>query len=115
LSEEQPENTDEPPNAIFEIRFSWESDSNVTFWREMHAAKESDQRISTDAGMQIDLSDEHSRNAQEEMSFNREFGSNVTFSREMQPLKEHREISPTDCGIQIDLRDMQQENVPLSN
>jgi hypothetical protein len=60
LSEEQSENTDEPPsNVSVRIRFSRESDSNVTLWREMQAAKDSDQSFSTDAGMQIDLSDEH--------------------------------------------------------
>jgi hypothetical protein len=44
--------------------------------------------ISTEAGMEIDLSDEQSGNAEPSIRPRWEFGSNVTVSREVQERKE---------------------------
>jgi hypothetical protein len=67
--------------------------------------------ISTEAGMQIDLSDEHCQNARCSIRISLEFDSNVTLEREVQSPKEPEEMISTEAGMQIDLRDEQPENV----
>jgi hypothetical protein len=56
--------------------------------REPQLVKASLRMISTDAGMQVDLSDEQLRNAHSPIVISLEFGSNVKSVRELHPLKQ---------------------------
>jgi hypothetical protein len=57
---------------------------------------------STDEGIQIDRSDEHSKNADLPRFESREPNSNVKFERFSQFEKQASEMASTDEGIQID-------------
>jgi hypothetical protein len=70
--------------------------------------------ISTDAGIEIDLSDEHCPNAQLSIRVRREFGAKVTVSREEQKRKQSKEMISKEAGIEIDLSDEQEENAQVS-
>jgi hypothetical protein len=59
-----------------------ESDSNATDERDVHFEKQNLQRSSTEAGIQIDVSDEHSENADSSIRRREDFDSNVTVESE---------------------------------
>jgi hypothetical protein len=63
--------------------------------------------ISTEAGMQIDSSDEQPVNVKSSMRISLEFGSKVRFAKERQELKHAQPISSTDAGMQIEGSDEQ--------
>jgi hypothetical protein len=63
-----------------------------------------------DHGMQIDESDEHSRNARNPIREGLEPGSNVTFESASQSRKQSSQSISTEDGMQIDESDEQGEN-----
>jgi hypothetical protein len=63
--------------------------------------------ISTDDGIQTDLSDEQEQNASRSIWRSLEFGSNVRLWRAVHDLKQNEQITSTLDGIQIDLSDEQ--------
>jgi hypothetical protein len=66
--------------------------------------------ISTDGGMQIDVSDGQDENASESISFNLESGSNETVERRRQSKKHHAQRHSTEAGIMIDSSDEHCQN-----
>jgi hypothetical protein len=88
---------------------SFDPDSNVNDVSEVHAAKHSEQRISTDAGMQIDVNDMQFIKALCPIRVNFDRESNVNDESE-QLRKQSSSITSTDAGILIDLNDEQGAN-----
>jgi hypothetical protein len=69
--------------------------------------KQNSDRISTDDGREIDLSDEQQQNAAGPIRESLESCSNVTSSREKHDTKHDSHKISTDDGIQIDISDLQ--------
>jgi hypothetical protein len=63
--------------------------------------------MSTDAGMQIDLSNEQQLNVHRAISATLEGVSNVILTSEEQDLKQHSPMISTDAGMQIDWSEKQ--------
>jgi hypothetical protein len=66
------------------MRLILQSGSNVIAEREPQSSKHIEQITSTDAGIQIDLSDEQCENEDSSIRISLEFDSNVTLEREVQ-------------------------------
>jgi hypothetical protein len=60
------------------------------------------QRVSTDAGLLTDVSDEHSENALPSMRRSLETGSNLKVERSLQFEKQHLQKTSTEDGMEID-------------
>jgi hypothetical protein len=58
--------------------------------------------VSTDAGIEIDRSDEQPENARSSIRRSPESGSKVTFESNVQQRKHNRPRAVTDAGIQMD-------------
>jgi hypothetical protein len=69
--------------------------------------KQYSQIFSTEQGIQIDESDEHSKKAQRSMHDSLESDSNVIVERERHRKKHFSQIFSTEQGIQIDESDEQ--------
>jgi hypothetical protein len=79
----------------------------------MQRSKESSQRISSAAGIQIDLSDEQSEKALGSRE-TLQFGWNVTLQSEEHVAKQYEPMISTEDGMQIDLSDEQYEKARSS-
>jgi cell division protein FtsX len=68
------------------------------------------ERVSTNAGIEIDVSNEQPKNALSPTIESFESVSNVTFDSSSQVAKQHLAMVVTDEGMQIDTSDEQSEN-----
>jgi hypothetical protein len=89
-------------NADRSMRKSFELGSNVTAESPPQQEKQSLQRTSTDAGIQIKESDEQQENADSSIRESREPGRNVTVESDVHQPKQHFPQTSTDEGTQID-------------
>jgi hypothetical protein len=85
-----------------------EPDSNVTVERDLHLEKHSLSRRVTEAGMQIDETDEQERKAKSWIAESLEPDSKVTAERESHPKKQDSPSLSREEGRQIDESEEQQ-------
>jgi hypothetical protein len=69
---------------------------------------------STDAGIEIDVSDEHGENADSSRRTSLEFDSNATYESSSHDEKQCSPISSTEAGMQMDASDEHAENAHAS-
>jgi hypothetical protein len=84
--------------------------SNITLERELQKPKQFSEILSTDAGMQIDLSDLQSPKTRSSRLSNVAPRANVTANILPHPLKQDLEMTLTDDGMPIDASSEQEEN-----
>jgi hypothetical protein len=73
----------------------------VKFWIDRQLVKANAERICTDAGIQIDLSEMQLKKANRSIRNSRDSAANVTSDNEEHPMKQQRRITSTDAGMQI--------------
>jgi hypothetical protein len=78
--------------------------------RDRHSEKHLAQSVSTEAGRQTDVSDEHFANAETQIDDSLESDSNATVESERHRAKDERPRVSTDEGRQIDERNEQFSN-----
>jgi hypothetical protein len=100
------ESDEHPENTSGSIDESLEPDSNVTVERDSHAEKQLLESLSTEAGMQIDES-EQSQNADSSINKSLEPDSNVAVERDRHPPKHPGQSFSTEEGMQTDEKDEQ--------
>jgi hypothetical protein len=83
--------------------------SNSTLKSNVHSEKEDLHRISTDAGIRINFSDEQTENTDSSMQVSRETHSKATSESDVQEKKQELQSLSTEEGIHIDLSDVQNE------
>jgi hypothetical protein len=93
---------------------SIEPESNDISESALHPEQQSTRRSSTDAGIQIDRSEEHCENALAQTLLSLDPDSNVKFESAVQDEKQDLQRISTDTGMQIDSRDEQPEKADVS-
>jgi hypothetical protein len=85
-------------------------DSKASDESDVQPEKQNRERRSTEQGIQIELSDAQSENADLPIRTSLEFGSNKTIASAVQPKKQKPQSLSTEAGILIDTSDEQNEN-----